>query len=318
MVIPIPHLSSMTITDNSSCADLPLILVVDDDRSTRTLLKVAMEEEGYQVITAKDGEECISEYHRCQPDMVLLDAIMPGMDGFSCCKRLNQLFEGTQIPILMITALDDQDSIDHAFACGAVDYITKPIHWAVLAQRVKRLLTTSKALAQLEQVQQQLHASRQWMKLLKTISKRLSQPFVVETFLQDVVDRISLISPVQRVSLYQHRGLIRVDSLKYRSSFTEDFSREILALEPFYRTQYQQGKAIAIEDLHTTLTLPQKAITTCLNHHTRSMLLVPIVIEETVWGVLCVSYAQTPHLWESWEIEQFECLADLLAIALSR
>lgn len=316
MVAKIPYLPSMTITEVSSSADIPLILVVDDDRSTRTLLKVAMEEEGYQVITAKDGEECLTEYNRCQPNMVLLDAVMPEMDGFTCCKRLSQLSDGHQVPILMITALDDQDSIDQAFTCGAVDYITKPIHWAVLAQRVKRLLTTSKALVQLEQVQQQLLFSQKWMKFLKTISKGLSHTFVLESFLQDILDSLCFMGEIQRVSLYQHGGQICLESARAGYSSTEDFSTEVLGLEPFYKTQYQQGGVIAIEDLYFTPNLPQKTIATFLNNQVSSILIVPILIQKKVWGVLCACYCQTNHHWESWEIEQFECLANLLAIAL--
>ncbi|WP_013324648.1 response regulator [Gloeothece verrucosa] len=307
----------MTITEVTSSADIPLILVVDDDRSTRTLLKVAMEEEGYRVVTAKDGEECLNEYNRCQPDMVLLDAVMPEMDGFSCCKRLTEISQGHNIPILMITALDDQDSIDQAFACGAVDYITKPIHWAVLAQRVKRLLTTSKALVQLEQVQQQLHAAQKWMRFLGMISKRLSRPFVPETFLQEILDRLILTFPVQQVSLYQKNGQMRLQSTRTGYPCRDDLSAEFLELAAFYKTPYQQGKAIAIQDLYSTPNLPETVTSTLLNHHLRSILIVPILIQEQVWGVLCVNYFETLHCWEAAEIEQFESLANLVALSLN-
>ncbi|ACK71247.1 response regulator receiver modulated GAF sensor protein [Gloeothece citriformis PCC 7424] len=308
----------MTRTNLCSYPDTPLILVVDDDRSTRTLLKVAMEEEGYQVITAKDGEECINEFNRCQPHMILLDAVMPEMDGFTCCQRLRELSEGSQIPILMITALDDQDSIDQAFTCGAVDYITKPIHWAVLAQRVKRLLTTSKALVELEQVQQQLTTSQEWIKLLGTIIEKLSQPFVLESFVQDTLNRVRLCFPVQRLSLYQYGGNIKIESRQAEFFSTADLSSDVLGLEPFYRTNSPQKKPLIIDDLCTTPHLSQQAIATLLNEQTRSALIVPIVIQQRVWGVLWVSYSQMTHQWQAWEIEQFETLANLLAIAINR
>jgi diguanylate cyclase (GGDEF)-like protein len=141
---------------NVSSHNSPLILVVDDDLSMRILLRKAMEKEGYQVVEAKDGEECLVLYKRIQPDIVLLDAIMPLMDGFACCAQLQILSRGDCTPILMITGLDDQESVDRAFEVGAIDYVTKPIHWAVLRQRVRRLLQQSQLYKQLESANQAL------------------------------------------------------------------------------------------------------------------------------------------------------------------
>ena len=126
------------------------ILIVDDDRAMRLLLRMAMEEEGYTVIEAKDGEQCLVEFVRHQPQVVLLDAVMPGMDGFTCCQQLRQRPEAQEVPVLMITVLDDSDSVDRAFEAGATDYVTKPIHWPVLCQRVRRLLNAYWATMQLQ------------------------------------------------------------------------------------------------------------------------------------------------------------------------
>jgi PleD family two-component response regulator len=118
----------------------PLILIVDDDEMVRALLCQKMEEDGYQIVTAKNGEEALIKYQQIQPDVVLMDGIMPAMDGFECCEQLQALPGGDLTPVLMITGLDDNSSLDRAYEVGAADYITKPIHWAVLRQRVKRLL----------------------------------------------------------------------------------------------------------------------------------------------------------------------------------
>ena len=134
----------------------PLILIADDDRSMRALLNLAMTEEGYDVAEAKNGEQCLGEYQLLKPDAVLLDGVMPDLDGFTCCQKIRQLPGGDLIPILMITVLDDQKSIDQAFDCGATDYITKPIHWAVLSQRMRRLLATNQILQEAQAIKQQL------------------------------------------------------------------------------------------------------------------------------------------------------------------
>jgi EAL domain-containing protein (putative c-di-GMP-specific phosphodiesterase class I)/glycosyltransferase involved in cell wall biosynthesis/ActR/RegA family two-component response regulator len=128
---------------------VPLVLVVDDDRSMRSILKGIITKQGYRVIEARDGQEGIDLFKAHQPNLVLLDAIMPDMNGFYCCQKLRNLepvsSNNTDIirpkpPILMITALDDPESVDQAFAAGATDYITKPINWAVLRQRLNSLL----------------------------------------------------------------------------------------------------------------------------------------------------------------------------------
>ena len=128
----------------------PLILIVDDDEVVRQILCHKVQADGYQVRTARNGEEAIIIYQEIQPDLVLMDAMMPGMDGFECCEQLQQLPGGDLTPVLMITGLDDSGSLDRAYAVGAADYITKPIHWAVLRQRVKRTLNQSHLHRQLE------------------------------------------------------------------------------------------------------------------------------------------------------------------------
>ena len=140
-----------------------VILIIDDDNSIRTLLKLGITNKGYRVEEAVNGEEGISVYQRCQPDLILLDAMMPVMDGFDCCQKICQLAKEnnqTSPPILMLTFLDDKDSIDKAFTAGATDYITKPIFWAVLFQRVNRLLSASKDTLKLDQLSIQLQKSQ--------------------------------------------------------------------------------------------------------------------------------------------------------------
>ncbi|AFY81457.1 response regulator [Oscillatoria acuminata] len=142
----------------------PLILVVDDDRFMRDLLRQVMEKEGYRVAEAENGLQGLEAYIRLHPDMVLLDAIMPVMDGFTCCTRLQAMFEddsgeydfASHTPILMITSLEDSKSVDQAFEVGAVDFVTKPIHWAVLRQRVRRLLEQAQLYRQLQAANEEL------------------------------------------------------------------------------------------------------------------------------------------------------------------
>jgi PAS domain S-box-containing protein len=128
-----------------------LILVVDDDALTRIQLRELLEHSGYQIIEASGGEEALSLYNKRHPDMVLLDALMGDMDGFTCCAELRTLPQAENVPILMVTGLYDQVSVERAFLSGATDYITKPIHWQVLRQRVRRLLEAKRTMEELQQ-----------------------------------------------------------------------------------------------------------------------------------------------------------------------
>lgn len=113
-----------------------------------------MEKEGYRVIEALNGQECLDICQQTLPDIVLLDAMMPVMDGFTCCTQLQANSQTQKIPVLMITALDDKKSVNQAFEVGATDYVTKPIHWPVLIQRVRRLIQQSQVYRQLIESQE--------------------------------------------------------------------------------------------------------------------------------------------------------------------
>ncbi|MCC3407051.1 MAG: response regulator [Microcoleus sp. PH2017_10_PVI_O_A] len=132
----------------------PQILIVDDEATQQLFTRRIMEKEGYRVIEASNGQECLDICQETLPDIVLLDAMMPVMDGFTCCAELQANPQTQKIPVLMITALDDKKSVNQAFEVGATDYVTKPIHWPVLIQRVRRLIQQSQLYRQLMESQE--------------------------------------------------------------------------------------------------------------------------------------------------------------------
>ncbi|MBD2415498.1 diguanylate cyclase response regulator [Nostoc calcicola FACHB-389] len=129
-----------------------LVLIVDDEPFIRMILRNFLEREAYQIVEAQNGIEALRVFNQLHPDIVLLDAIMPDMDGFECCTQLQILDSSKHTPVLMITGLEDEESVDRAFEVGAMDYVTKPIHWPVLRQRVKRLIQQSQLQQKLEAV----------------------------------------------------------------------------------------------------------------------------------------------------------------------
>ncbi len=143
-------------TLDASSSEPALILIVDDDLFMRKILVRYLERENYRVVEAANGMEALKLYQEYQPDMILLDAMMPILDGFECCDRLQKLPNGDHTPVLIITALEDRESVDRAYEVGASDYVTKPIHWAVLRQRVRRLLDQANLRHQIEAANQRL------------------------------------------------------------------------------------------------------------------------------------------------------------------
>ncbi|HNR13899.1 MAG TPA: response regulator, partial [Thermodesulfobacteriota bacterium] len=114
--------------------------IADDDVTMRLLACEALEQTGFQVMEAQDGEEALEAFHHYQPQVVLLDVMMPKMDGFAVCETLRLIPGGQTVPIFMITGCDDMESITKAYESGATDFITKPVNWLILGRRVHAML----------------------------------------------------------------------------------------------------------------------------------------------------------------------------------
>ncbi len=146
------------------------ILLIDDDLFSRKLLQAMLQKVGYQVIEADSGDKGLELYQKISPALILLDAKMPGMSGFDCCRKIRQLPEGKHIPILMVTGLEDQMSVEEAFASGATDYVTKPVQMPILAGRVRYLLKAWQAEKEVresnERFRLELHRAAEYVEAL--------------------------------------------------------------------------------------------------------------------------------------------------------
>jgi diguanylate cyclase len=116
------------------------ILIVDDERHNRRLLEVMLEPEGYLLTTAACGEDALALVAQQRPDLILLDVMMPGMDGYKVAGRIKGNVATRNTRIIMLTALDDHNSRTHGLRAGAEDFLTKPVNRAELCARVRNLL----------------------------------------------------------------------------------------------------------------------------------------------------------------------------------
>ena len=133
-----------------------VVLIVDDDDEVRELLRTELEREGYTTITASNGAEAISTIHRLAPDVILMDVLMPKMNGIEATEIIKQDEATKHIPILMITVVDNQEDIIKGLEAGATDYVTKPFFLPELKARVNAVIRYKILYDEMKSMQKQL------------------------------------------------------------------------------------------------------------------------------------------------------------------
>jgi signal transduction histidine kinase len=139
----------------------PTILIVDDDPIVRSLMRDALEDEGFDVVEAEDGVAACRLCDQCLPVLLVVDVVMPHMDGFELCRTLRRQPQTEHIPVLMATGLDDDLSIATAYEAGATDFISKPLNWIVLNHRIRYMLRAARAFNDLRENQDRLLAAKE-------------------------------------------------------------------------------------------------------------------------------------------------------------
>lgn len=123
-------------------------LIVDDVPDNLALLSDALSEAGYAVLVATDGLAAIDSLQRVIPDIILLDAVMPGIDGFETCRRIKQMASAQHVPVIFMTGLTETEHVVKGFTCGGIDYVTKPIDPAEVLARVATHIRTARMITQ--------------------------------------------------------------------------------------------------------------------------------------------------------------------------
>jgi PleD family two-component response regulator len=124
-------------SDQTTKDEAPLILVVDDTSKNIEVLGTILDKEGYRISAAMSGEQALAILGETDPDLILLDVMMPDMDGYEVCRRIKMDEAKKSIPVIFLTAKTAMEDIVKGFDAGGVDYISKPFHFEVLVARVR-------------------------------------------------------------------------------------------------------------------------------------------------------------------------------------
>lgn len=143
----------------------PLALIIDDDLSMRLAMQAALRKAGFDSILAENGRQGVDLFEKKNPDIVLLDVVMPEIDGFQTCTAIRSLPGGSLVQILMVTGLDDVESTELAFKVGADGFVSKPINWVMLGHRGRYMLRAGQAFQELNRSRFRLEKTQKMAKL---------------------------------------------------------------------------------------------------------------------------------------------------------
>lgn len=183
----------MLIAGDFTLEERSIILIVDDEPAGRRLLQREFETEGYQLVLAANGPEALIKAAEVTPDLILLDVMMPDMDGFEVCQRLRSDPLLAEVPIIIVTALDDSQAYLRGLEIGADDFVTKPFNRVALLARVRtitRLNRYRRLLSERAQRQQAEESERLKDRLISNISHELRTPLSVITLLSGNLDTL--------------------------------------------------------------------------------------------------------------------------------
>lgn len=169
-----------------------LNLVIDDEDTQRLLTRDYLEDEGFKVEEASNGKEGLDLIRQLKPDLVLLDLMMPGIDGFEVCREIRADTTISNIPVVVVTGREDSVGIRQAFDVGASDFLTKPIVWNLFSNRVNYVLRTSRMERELRMAMEAAEvASEAKTNLLATLGHELRTPLNAIIGFSDIMLRAS-------------------------------------------------------------------------------------------------------------------------------
>lgn len=306
------------------------ILIVDDNLSNLEFLYELLKLENYAVVTANSGLTALQTVEQEHPDIVLLDILMPVLDGYEVCKRLKADPQTRDLPVIFISALASESEKAQGFEVGAADYIAKPIPPIEMLARIDNQLRLHRLQQQLEaqntklqteiknriRIEETLRQQAERDRLLAAISQRIYQSLNLNETLETAVTEIRQLLNVDRTLICQtsndHESCrVIAESVRtaeysvlgrqFDGAFLKQTHLDNWAVDYTQSQNLDLGYAALLQDLEV-----------------RANLVVPIMQGESLWGLLAAQNCLVNHQWRTWEQDLLKQLADQLMIAIQQ
>ena len=180
--------------EQNNTSQKPDILIIDDDATTRLLMRETLTDDIYTINEADNGLAGLNKIKEDQPDLVLLDVNMPGIDGFDVCAEIRRLYGDNNISIVMVTALEDSKSIEKAYEYGATDFISKPINWDTFPYRIQYLLKARNAIVE-------INNNKSHLEYMEHVSRIITQHKNKEIIIEETISAVLEIFSADKVAL---------------------------------------------------------------------------------------------------------------------
>jgi diguanylate cyclase (GGDEF)-like protein len=310
-----------------------VVLVVDDTPTNLNVLFSYLRSAGYKVLVAQTGENALQSAEYAKPDLILLDILMSGIDGFEICRRLKSNDNTKDIPVIFMTALSDSINKIRGFELGAVDYVTKPIqkeeliariHTHISLEKLRHNLVTQNAL-----LQQQAQQEKLLFELSERIRDSLDINFIIETTAKEILhflecDRV-IISCLDNVYSCIEHQVIKPGI----SEIPQNLIEQNYFIKDGEEAKYIQGEIKVIDDIEHS-NLDSYSLKDLQYFQVKAALTIPILFKKTtihealssntsvLWGFLTVHQCHKTRKWKDEEIEFIRRLVNQLAIAIQQ
>jgi light-regulated signal transduction histidine kinase (bacteriophytochrome) len=321
---------------NPHLVETGTILVVDDTPTNLEVLFDFLSEAGFKVLFAEDGESALEKANYAMPDLILLDILMPGMDGFETCRRLKQHEVTQAIPVIFLTALSETVDKVKGLTLGAVDFITKPLQYEEVVARVKTHLRIQALTKQLQeqntrlaheiqerkQAEVAIQRQNQRSQLFAEVTLKIRQSLHLDDILQTAVTEVQKILQADRVLIYRlwsngtGSGVAEAVQPGFPAIMGHIFSEEVFPEAA--RQQYRQGEIRKLADIEHNSGISPCLVEFLRQFQVRAKLVIPILTKADLWGLLIAHQCSDARQWTEFETELLQQLADQIGIALTQ
>jgi two-component system, cell cycle response regulator len=291
------------------------ILVVDDVTLNLKILRAILEPIGYKVSFATGGQQALATIKSAKPDIILLDLIMPNMDGLEVCRVLKSEPELAEIPVIFLTASQEKEHLLQAFELGAVDYVTKPFNKLELLARINTHLT-------LKHYQDCLQKQTEQEKLRSNIIYSIGRSLNLNHILRTTVSEISYFFQIDKVTLFEFKDLYKAKILAESTSkiskleIEEDIQEDLSWINQQFC--FSESSRFKLIDNINDSSLSPLHLDFLRARDVKTELIVPVYQQDYLWGTLIAHHCQDHHSWSMDEIKLLSELVEQLEIAIQQ